>query len=484
MRPRAVPILAASTVLGLASILPSLPTLAASPAVTLRFAVSDDQGKPSDAYVRAFSDEVSARTGGTVTLDISWGAGGDAFEQGVAKMLAAGQADIALAAGRAWDDAGVAAFDALQTPFLIDNDALALAVAKSDVATGMLGRMSSANATGLAMWPEDLRHPAAFNNCMGPITAPTDLAGRTVRLTGSAVSFDLIRALGATPIFVNGYGDQVASCQIQAAESGLRQGASLPYPATFTGDVTFFPKFQVLAASNTAFASLTPEQRQALEDAALAVRDRAIAEHPSEVDAANQWCADGGTVVLASPDQVDAFRTAAQPVADKLSADAATKSDIDAITALKAATPASPGASACAPVGPSAAPLDLSGFSGALFPEGSYRATVTAEDMQGAGASSTFASSNWGTKTFTFSGTTVTFDQGEHGGPPCTATMTSMGDYVQVSGSAGGCGIDARYAWRQVGNDIEIAIVRSPGDTDRDYADFQALIHRVWTRID
>src|SRR5262249_10196003 len=146
--------------------------------------------------------------------------------QGVAKMLAAGQTDIALAAGRAWDDAAVTAFDALQTPFLIDNDALAVAVATSDTAAGMLGRMDAAKATGLAMWPEDLRHPAAFDNCISPIMSPSDLAGRTVRLTGSVISFDLIRALGATPIFVNGYDDQVASCQIQATESGLRQGSS------------------------------------------------------------------------------------------------------------------------------------------------------------------------------------------------------------------------------------------------------------------
>src|SRR6478609_8852116 len=104
--------------LAFTSILPSLPVAAASPAITLRFAVADDEGRPSDAYIRAFADEVNTRTNGAVTLAITWSAAGDAYEQGVANMLASGQTDFALAGGRAWHDVGVTALDALQTPFL------------------------------------------------------------------------------------------------------------------------------------------------------------------------------------------------------------------------------------------------------------------------------------------------------------------------------------------------------------------------------
>ena len=311
-------------------------TLAADPPVTLRFAVADGDSSPSSAYVRAFLQEVAVRSGGSVTLDPIWTAGGDDFEQGVTRMLVAGDADVALAAGRGWSTAGVSSLDALQAPFLITDDALAAAVATSPTATAMLDGMTSGGAVGLALWPEDLRHPVAWESCMPPITAPEQLQGMTVRAIPSGVTLEMLTALGANQVFVDNYASLVESCEIQAAESGLRQGASLPGTPTFTGDVTFFPKFQVLAVSAAAFDQLTPAQQTAVREGAIAVRDQAIAEHPSEADAAAAWCADGGRVVLAGPDAVAAFQAAAQPVFDRMAADPVSGSAIEAIAQLAA----------------------------------------------------------------------------------------------------------------------------------------------------
>ncbi len=97
----------------------------------------------------------------------------------------------------------------------------------------------------------------------------------------------------------------------QAAESGLRQGASLTGTPTATGNVIFFAKFQVFFANGAAFEKLSEEQRTILREAAAATQKKAIAEHPSEVDATKAWCADEGTVVLASAEQVAAFEVAA-----------------------------------------------------------------------------------------------------------------------------------------------------------------------------
>ena len=74
--------------------------LAVDPPVTLRFAIADEMGRLSDPYVRAFVQEVALRSGGSVTLDPTWDAGGDDYEQGVVRMLVDGTADVALAAGR------------------------------------------------------------------------------------------------------------------------------------------------------------------------------------------------------------------------------------------------------------------------------------------------------------------------------------------------------------------------------------------------
>ena len=173
--------------------------LAADPPVTLRFAVADDEGRPSDPYVRALVQEVALRSGGSVTLDPTWGAGGDDFEQGVARLLVDGGADVALAAGRGWANAGVSSLDALQAPFLITDDALAAAVATSPVAATMLDGMAAGGALGLALWPEDLRHPVAFEPCLPPITAPDQLQGRTVRAIASGVTLELLTGPGRHP---------------------------------------------------------------------------------------------------------------------------------------------------------------------------------------------------------------------------------------------------------------------------------------------
>ena len=49
----------------------------------------------------------------------------------------------------------------------------------------LLAAMGEGGVAGLAVWPEDLRHPVAFEPCIAPITSPSDLQGRTVRAVAS-----------------------------------------------------------------------------------------------------------------------------------------------------------------------------------------------------------------------------------------------------------------------------------------------------------
>jgi TRAP-type C4-dicarboxylate transport system substrate-binding protein len=329
----------------------SLPlTFAQDDPVTLRLAVADAEGRPSTPFVLEFIEQVTTLSNGSITIEPIWGAGYDTaayFEAGVAQLVMAGEAELGLTASRAWDNEGVTSLQALQAPFLITNDALAEAVAASDIAARMLEGMSSAGVVGLTLWPEDLRHPFAFEPFGKTFLSPEDFAGTTIRAIPSSVTWALIEALGATPIFKDNYGPDILAGRIQGAESGLRQGASLPVPATATGNVVFFPKFQVLFANGEAFERLSDEQRAVLREAATATQERAIAEHPREADAAAAWCADGGTIVLASDEQVAAFEEAAQPVFEQIEQDPLNAELIAAIRELKASTEPSPGAEAC-----------------------------------------------------------------------------------------------------------------------------------------
>ncbi|HJS29443.1 MAG TPA: hypothetical protein VJ768_07465, partial [Anaerolineales bacterium] len=335
--------------------LTSTPTIApvASPAqeetITLTLAVADEPGVPSTPYVLEFIEQVKRLSNGKMIVKPLWRGGdvvgGDAldidYEVGVIRRVMMGGADLGFAASRSWDTENITSFQALQAPFLIDNDALAKAVATSDIATQMLDDLSLAGVVGLTLWPEDLRHP--FSRVPDkPLLSPEDFAGLNIRETESEVTIRLIEALGGIPGWEgNDY---------QGAESGLRQGYSLIGKPTATGNITFFAKFQVLVAKGATFEKLNEKQRAVLREAAEAAQRKAIAEHMSEFDAASAWCADGGTIVMASDKQVAAFEQAAQPVYDWIEQDSLNAELIAAIRALKADTEPSPGAEACSPV--------------------------------------------------------------------------------------------------------------------------------------
>lgn len=322
------------------------PQVAATPAVsddpiTLRMAIADAEGRPSDPYVHEFIEQVKMLSNGNITIEPIWEAGNDTeagFEAGVVQLVKENKADLGLAGSRAFDIENITSFQALQAPFLIDNDALSKAVATSDISTQMLDSLSAAGLVGLTLWPEDLRHP--FSLVPGKaILSVADFKGINVRTTPSGASYRIIETLGGKPMFGDG--------EYQAAESGLRQGASLTGTPTATGNVVFFAKFQVLFANGAAFEKLSEAQRTIVRNAAAATQKKAITEHPSDVDAAKAWCADGGSIVLASNTQVAAFVAAAQPVFDQIEQDPGSAELIAAIRELKAKTEPSPGAEAC-----------------------------------------------------------------------------------------------------------------------------------------
>ena len=325
----------------------SLPAISAAAsqvkATTLRLAVTDAEGRPSDPYVREFIEQVKTLSGGQLVIEPVWSAGDDTdigHDRGVIQHLIQGDDELGLTASRAWDVKKYPNLQPLQAPFLITNDALAIAVAQSDSAKQMLDSLSSGGMVGLTLWPEDLRHPFSIDPAK-PLVSPAGFKGLTIRTPPSDVSYQLISALGGRPMFEDsGY---------EGAESGLLQGGSLIGQPAATGNVTFFPKFQMLFASAAAFDKLSEDQRTILRNAAAATQKKALAEHPSEVEAAQVWCAAGGTVVLASAEQVAAFEKAAQPVLESIEQDPTNAKLIAAIRDLKSKTTASPGAAACKP---------------------------------------------------------------------------------------------------------------------------------------
>lgn len=400
--------------------------------ITLRFAISDGEGRPSDPYVHEFVDQVHNLSNGAITIEPVWDAGSDTFagfERGVLQRLLTGKFDLGLVASRSWDSESITNFQALQAPFLITNDALAEAVATSDIARRMLDSLSPLGLVGLTMWPEDLRHPFSVVPDK-PLLSPTDFTGLNVRAGPSDVTYQIIDTLGAIPMFQDdGY---------QGAESGLRQGYSLTGKPIATGNVTFYPKYQILFANGAVFARLTSQQQTVLRQAAAATQQKAITEHPKEVDAATAWCADGGTIVLTSDEQVAAFEKATQPVFDHLAEDPLNAKLIAAIRALKASTTPSAGAAACAPVATEQSPApaaESQTWSPGLPPNGVWQATLTVDDLVRMGDLRSTAADWAGVRTLTFQDGTFlnVFDNGHGFTGKCQAHYAVVDDFVRFT---------------------------------------------------
>ena len=144
-----------SSVLGAGAVMATLvlggSAAAADPSTTLRLATPGGDEGPVANSIRAFADRVAADTDGSLTIEPVWQA------QVICPRVVTivpwrtwwrpGPWSLALVPSRGFDMTGTTVLQSLQTPFLIDNDALAAAVA-----TGAVERRSSTAWTRPAWW--------------------------------------------------------------------------------------------------------------------------------------------------------------------------------------------------------------------------------------------------------------------------------------------------------------------------------------------
>lgn len=462
------------------------PIAAQDPPVTLRLALAD--GRNDQPPILAFADRVESLSGGNITIEPIFEAGNQSnatFETSLAEMVQRGEAEFTMTGSRVWDLVGVTSLQALQAPFLIDTDELALAVAKSDIATRALDGMAKGGVDGLAIWPQELRHLYAFSECDKDFRTPAGIAGATILVIPSQVSRDVVKALGGIEYLDDDRGEDAQACRLHGIESGST-GVGVPlHTAVSTGNAVLFAKYEVLVANEAALDRLTEGQRAVIEQAAREYQQEAYGRQPDESELAAAWCAGGGTVQLASADELKALKAATAYVTLALEQDPLTKELIADISALKASLQAPPSDVACGPtaasespgVEPSVPPQATEGFLATAIPDGTYRTEITEADLLAKGASPTFAKGNDGVKTWTFQGNT--FAQEHVGG--------CQGTYEVMSGSLTfhGCDVEgARFLWRPEGDGIVILPLLEDGLSARDRTEISAYFDRVMSKVD
>jgi TRAP-type C4-dicarboxylate transport system substrate-binding protein len=443
--------------------------------VTLRLGTEGDEGTPVAEQIKVFADLVGELSGGMVVIQPVWKANGDdnqhGWDQAVARKVVAGDLDMGMIPARAWDTEGVSTMRALHAPFLVTTDELSAAIATSDLADEMLAGLEAIGVTGLALAPESVRHLLVYGTPPATIGGFKDLAVRSPR---SDTTYALFEALGAKPDDFTDPGesfdDVIAAGLPAAAESSFALGGTLPGGTTTAiGNLPLFPKVNSLVINSAAFARLSEEQRAALRSAATQMVSTVTATMPDTVGYAEQYCHNGGTILLADGALLAELRRAVQPVYADLEVDPITKSFVERITALGEEIDAQPAAIApCAPAAARASPSSSATASNADgFPEGVYRKEVTLQELLDAGIDRPTAQDHLGMWT-------LTFQDGQFLDPGCpNSTYSVVDDRITVTlGPRGdGCGTAAGKVlfsarWTVKDDELQFTDVRSGHGSD------------------
>jgi hypothetical protein len=270
----------------------------------------------------------------------------------------------------------------------------------------------------------------------------------------SALTDEALRALGATPKPLPSGGNLTA---VDAYEQQLQSVASNHYADVahhYSGNLALWPRPLVIMAGQHVWDRLTRADRTVLEEASAAAIPAALAasrteDHASVADV----CRDGLTIDALAPGDLAAFRTAWQPLYDRLRTAPWTGAMLRRIEDLKTGVAADPDAVTC----PAAAGRGATSLDGTYVLSVDWSRTrpagcaVSGEERTGRvryrlvlrdGRARLYVTSNaYPAETVTYDGHYVVFrDRIQiEGTDPISALFTRSGDTLTFSDMHAGC---------------------------------------------
>lgn len=368
-------------------------------ATVLHFGAAD----PTDPGLAFFSDAVARQSGHRLRVHVdretyfSETPGG---ELRLVPDLGNGRIDFAYIPSRDWAATGDPGFQAVQYPFEVTTTQASVALARSAAATGLLAGMKRYGVTGLGLIPREPRRLITKN----PLLSAADLKGRRVRISDSRETAALISALGGDPVQGVTAGDARQALHgdaldgIETAPIYITQNAynvDAPYLTSFA----LIPKFEIIAAKTSAWARLSASNRQAIHAASAETLSWATEQASrNESRELAELCRNGVVMVQPSSAALHEMASAATAAAQS---DAPTRLVLTRLAAVVPGLGPQTSASAVPPAcqvattaeqartihtsSASAISAPQSAAHGPTIPPGTYRETVTKEQMAAAG---------------------------------------------------------------------------------------------------
>jgi len=354
-----------------------------------------DAGDPDGTY---FAQDVARRSHGTLQVHVDGTSYPDALPSNEARLAAAlraGRVGFSYQPARDWAAAGVAGFQALDTPFLVTTAQASEKLAASPVAAALLRQLTPLGLVGIGLIPAEPRQILSVR----PLIAPSAFDGISLRITDNPQTAALARALGAHPV-EGELASQVAgllrSGSVAAVESAPvyvlqnSYNAEAPYLTSYA----IIPKFETIVASRRAWQALTAAQQAAIRQAAADTVVNAQLVPAREQQELFELCGAGLLLVEPSPAQLTALADRAASTAPAGAAAAAMtamiKADVPGTGPQPDAVPPPP---QCRTASTTAQAIALHNLSlpsgsaphGATIPPGTYVTTDTVADFQAGG---------------------------------------------------------------------------------------------------
>ncbi|WP_149554290.1 TRAP transporter substrate-binding protein [Treponema pectinovorum] len=282
-----------------------------------------------------FANRVSAKSDGEITIQIypNGQLGGEAEELEQLKVGALGMTKVSAAALTTYSEG----YNAFTLPYVFANEAHYYKCMESDAVKRLYTSTDGIGFRGLTFYDSGARNFYTKNR---PILKPSDLNGLKIRVMGYQSQTDMVRAMGGTPISMS-FGEVYTALQSGVIDGTENNETALTVGGRH-GEVCKHYSFDehtripdILVVSTKVWNSLTPQQQNIIQEAALESTEYHKGLWKASVEEAKKEAAEKMNVQFYEVDKAP-FRAAVAPVVQGYTSSMAdVKSLVEAFAALE-----------------------------------------------------------------------------------------------------------------------------------------------------
>jgi tripartite ATP-independent transporter DctP family solute receptor len=161
---------------------------------TLKFGLNGPEGHPAVAGMKAFADQVAAKSGGKIKVQLFLN-GALGSDQATLSSIKGGTVEMAVMNSGILASE-VKALEVFDFPFLFANEKEADAITDGPVGQKMHAALQDKGIVGLSYWELGFR---SITNSKRPLNKVEDIEGLKLRVIPNAINVDWVKALGANP---------------------------------------------------------------------------------------------------------------------------------------------------------------------------------------------------------------------------------------------------------------------------------------------